>query len=69
MNLEYQHINYFERDKMNLEDKIKIVENILKDKKVAVGFSGGADSTLIAYRDKGTYPCCGFLCGNQNRRR
>ena len=34
---------------MNLEDKIKIVENILKDKKVAVGFSGGADSTLIAY--------------------
>jgi len=49
MNLEYQHINYFERDKMNLEDKIKIVENILKDKKVAVGFSGGADSTLIAY--------------------
>ena len=49
MNLEYQHINYFERDKMDLEDKIKIVENILKDKKVAVGFSGGADSTLIAY--------------------
>ena len=34
---------------MNLEDKIEIVKNILKDKKVAVGFSGGADSTLIAY--------------------
>lgn len=34
---------------MNLEDKIEIVENSLKDKKVAVGFSGGADSTLICY--------------------
>ena len=34
---------------MKLEEKIKIVEDILKDKKVAVGFSGGADSTLIAY--------------------
>lgn len=34
---------------MNLEDKINIVKNILKDKKVAIGFSGGADSTLIAY--------------------
>ena len=34
---------------MNLEDKINIVEDILKDKKVAIGFSGGADSTLIAY--------------------
>ena len=34
---------------MNLENKIKIVENILRDKKVAIGFSGGADSTLIAY--------------------
>ncbi|WP_407413563.1 7-cyano-7-deazaguanine synthase [Methanobrevibacter sp.] len=34
---------------MNLENKINIVENILKDKKVAIGFSGGADSTLIAY--------------------
>lgn len=35
--------------KMNLEDKINIVKDILKDKKVAIGFSGGADSTLIAY--------------------
>ena len=35
--------------KMNLEEKINIVKDILKDKKVAVGFSGGADSTLIAY--------------------
>ncbi len=34
---------------MNLEDKIDIVKEILKDKKVAIGFSGGADSTLIAY--------------------
>ncbi len=34
---------------MNLEDKINIVKNILKDKKVAIGFSGGADSTLIAH--------------------
>ena len=34
---------------MKLEEKINIVENILKDKKVAIGFSGGADSTLIAY--------------------
>ena len=34
---------------MDLEDKIEIVENILRDKKVAIGFSGGADSTLIAY--------------------
>lgn len=36
-------------DKMSLENKINIVKNILKDKKVAIGFSGGADSTLIAY--------------------
>lgn len=34
---------------MNLEDKINIVKDILKDKKVAIGFSGGADSTLLAY--------------------
>ncbi|MBE6500114.1 MAG: ATP-dependent sacrificial sulfur transferase LarE [Methanobrevibacter thaueri] len=34
---------------MKLEQKINNVKNILKDKKVAIGFSGGADSTLIAY--------------------
>ena len=34
---------------MTLEKKINIVKDILKDKKVAIGFSGGADSTLIAY--------------------
>lgn len=34
---------------MNLKDKIQIVEDCLKDKKVAIGFSGGADSTLITY--------------------
>ncbi|MCR5026793.1 MAG: ATP-dependent sacrificial sulfur transferase LarE [Methanobrevibacter sp.] len=34
---------------MNLEDKIDIVKNILRGKKVAVGFSGGADSTLLVY--------------------
>ena len=34
---------------MTLEDKISIVKDILRDKNVAVGFSGGADSTLIAY--------------------
>ena len=34
---------------MNIEDKIDLVKNILKDKKVALGFSGGADSTLMAY--------------------
>ena len=34
---------------MSIEEKINIVRDILKDKKVAIGFSGGADSTLIAY--------------------
>lgn len=34
---------------MIIEDKINIVKDILKDKKVAIGFSGGADSTLMAY--------------------
>ncbi len=34
---------------MDLENKIEIVKNILKDKRVAIGFSGGADSTLIAH--------------------
>ena len=36
-------------DNMSLEYKINVVCDILKDKKVAIGFSGGADSTLIAY--------------------
>lgn len=36
-------------DKMNLESKITIVKDILKDKNVAIGFSGGADSTLMTY--------------------
>ncbi len=34
---------------MSLEDKINHVKEILKGKKVAIGFSGGADSTLITY--------------------
>lgn len=34
---------------MKLEDKINTVKNILKDKNVAIGFSGGSDSTLIIY--------------------
>ena len=34
---------------MNLEEKINIVKDILRDQKVAIGFSGGADSTLITY--------------------
>lgn len=34
---------------MNIEDKINITKDILKGKRVAIGFSGGADSTLMAY--------------------
>ena len=34
---------------MSLEEKIDIVKSILKDKDVAIAFSGGADSTLLAY--------------------
>lgn len=34
---------------MNLDEKINIVKDILQDKKVAIGFSGGADSTLLVY--------------------
>lgn len=34
---------------MTIEDKINEVKAILKDKKVAIAFSGGADSTLISY--------------------
>ena len=49
-NLKYKlRHNYQKGIKMNLEDKINIVKDILRDKKVAIGFSGGADSTLITY--------------------
>ena len=34
---------------MNLQEKISNVKNFIKDKKIAISFSGGADSTLIAY--------------------
>ncbi|WP_299525067.1 ATP-dependent sacrificial sulfur transferase LarE [uncultured Methanobrevibacter sp.] len=34
---------------MNLDEKVKKVKNILKNRKVAIAFSGGADSTLLAY--------------------
>lgn len=34
---------------MTPESKIEAVKDMLKDKKVAIGFSGGADSTLMAY--------------------
>lgn len=34
---------------MNLNEKIKKAEDIIKDKNIAIAFSGGADSTLIAY--------------------
>ena len=42
-------LKLFKGNTMNIEDKINIVKDILKYKKVAIGFSGGADSTLIAY--------------------
>ncbi|MGL6297566.1 MAG: ATP-dependent sacrificial sulfur transferase LarE [Methanobacteriaceae archaeon] len=32
---------------MNLEEKIEKIKSILKDKKVAIAFSGGGDSTLV----------------------
>lgn len=35
--------------KMQLEDKIKRLENYLRNKKSVLGFSAGSDSTLIAY--------------------
>lgn len=34
---------------MTLEDKIEYVKDILRDKKIAISFSGGADSSLLAY--------------------
>jgi uncharacterized protein len=33
---------------MNLDDRINKVKNELKDKKIAIAFSGGADSSLLA---------------------
>lgn len=37
---------------MNLENKIEKVKSILEDNKVAIAFSGGADSSLMAYLAK-----------------
>ena len=34
---------------MNLDEKIEKVENTIKNRKIAIAFSGGADSTLLAY--------------------
>lgn len=34
---------------MDFNEKIKKVENIMKGKNIAIAFSGGADSTMIAY--------------------
>lgn len=34
---------------MTLQEKINKVKDLIKDKKIAISFSGGADSTLIAY--------------------
>lgn len=39
-------------DIMNLDEKIEKAEEILKDKNIAIAFSGGADSTLVAYLAK-----------------
>jgi uncharacterized protein len=39
---------------MNIDDKIKKIEGIVKDKKVILAFSGGADSTLVGYLSKKT---------------
>ncbi|MCL2687920.1 MAG: ATP-dependent sacrificial sulfur transferase LarE [Methanobrevibacter sp.] len=37
---------------MNINEKIKEVEKILEGKDIAIAFSGGADSTLVAYLAK-----------------
>ena len=34
---------------MNLDEKIEKVENTIKNRKIAIAFSGGADSTLLTY--------------------
>ena len=34
---------------MNLDENIEKVENTIKNRKIAIAFSGGADSTLLAY--------------------
>ena len=34
---------------MELEKKIEQLKDYLKDKKVLIAFSGGADSSLVAY--------------------
>ncbi len=34
---------------MEIKDKIKLLENYLKDKKCILGFSAGSDSTLLAF--------------------
>lgn len=34
---------------MNLDEKVENVKNIIKNRKIAIAFSGGADSTLLAY--------------------
>ncbi|RAP54624.1 MAG: hypothetical protein BZ137_01275, partial [Methanosphaera sp. rholeuAM130] len=38
-----------ENDNLPIEEKIKRLEDYLKDKKSILGFSAGSDSTLIAY--------------------
>ncbi|MCQ2972800.1 MAG: 7-cyano-7-deazaguanine synthase [archaeon] len=37
---------------MNLNEKIDYVKELIKDKKIAIAFSGGADSTLLCYLAK-----------------
>lgn len=46
---QFDVFKYLNGVRMSLDKKIDVVKDILKDKKVAIGFSGGADSTLMAY--------------------